>query len=107
MTSQPIGPASSRPICVRRWPYRRSESLRLADLPGTDAGTAVRASALDVGPGLEPPRVVHALVATAVAAARDRRGPEGDAVEVRHVCLVEDLAAVLVGRVRARHAVRR
>src|SRR6478736_6047045 len=105
MTSQPSGPASSSPSWVLRCPCRRSESLRLTDLPGTDAGTAVRASALDVGPGLDPLRVVRALVATAVAAAADRRRPEGHAVEVRHVGLVEDLAVVLHGCVLARLAV--
>src|SRR6478609_9742941 len=100
MTSQPIGPASSRPICVRRLPCRRSESLRLADLPGTDAGTAVRASALDVGPGLDPLRVVGARVAAAVAAALDGRRPERDLREVGRVALVEDLAVVLRRGVR-------
>src|SRR5918996_2240966 len=107
MTSQPSGPESSSDSCSRRRPCRRSASLRPTDLPGTGAGTAVRASALDVRPGLDPLRVVGALVAAAVAARLDRRRPEGDPREVRLVALVEDLAVVLRRGVRARRAVGR
>src|SRR3954453_16906589 len=107
MTSQPMGPASSSDSFSRRRPCRRSENLRLTDLPGTDAGTAVRASALDVGPGLDPLRVVRAGVAAAVAAALDRRRPERDLREVRRVALVEDLAVVLRRRERTCGAVGR
>src|SRR4051795_5579681 len=94
-SGHPSGPASSSDSCVRFLPCRRSADLRPTDLPGLGAGTALSVSALDVRPGLDPLRVVHALVAAAVAARRDRRGPEGDVVEVRLGALVEDLAVVL------------
>src|SRR4051812_30498844 len=94
ISSQPTGPASSSDSCTRG---RRQRNL----------ATAASESALDLRPGLDPLRVVHADVPAVVAALLPRRVPVGHLVEVGLVVGVEDLAVILVGGQRAGLRVRR
>src|SRR3954471_24039349 len=105
--SQPTGPASSSDSCTRG---RRQRNLATADkecLAAQRAPPAACASTLDLRPGLDPLRVVHADVPAVVAALLPRRVPVGHLVEVGLVVGVEDLAVILVGGQRAGLRVRR
>src|SRR3954447_23989949 len=82
--SQPRGPLSSSPSWTRRRAFR------------------VPPLSLDLGPGLDPGRVVLAHRPAGVAALRARRRPVGDLGEVGLVVGVEGLAEVLVRGLRAR-----
>src|SRR5215211_4323018 len=85
--SQPTGPASSSDSC-RRGRRQRYLATAASSNPGR--------LALDLRPGLDPLRVVHADVPAIVAALLGRRRPVGHLVEVGLVVGVEDLAVVLV-----------
>src|SRR5947199_9680773 len=102
MTSQPSGAASSSATWIPGRPRSRSPATWTGDLRRDGTVAVVRASPLDLGPGLDPVRVVLAGGAAAVAALLDRGRPVGDLREVGLVVGVERLAVLLVGGQGAR-----